>query len=95
VNRIVYLLPLLLATSLSAQQRPGDTAPPAVAAAAYRVLPPVKLYPGVAPGSESSTIPESTTGQAPGRIVRNVVSPDYVPYLARTKCSGRMEHGWV
>ena len=95
MNRLACLLLLLVTTSLSPQQRPAETAPPAVAAGAYRVLPPVKLYPGVAPGSESSTIPESTTGQAPGRIVRNVVSPDYVPYLARTKCSGRMEHGWV
>ena len=72
---------LLLATSLSAQQRPAETAPPAVGAGAYRTLPPVKLYPGVAPGSETWTIPESTTGQAPGRVVRNVVSPEYVPYL--------------
>jgi acetyl esterase/lipase len=45
------------------------------------VLPPVKLYQGVAPGSEGWTIPETTAGQSPGRIVRNVVSPDYVPYL--------------
>jgi acetyl esterase/lipase len=41
----------------------------------------VKLYVGVAPGSEGWTISESTEGQAPGRIVRNVVSPEYVPYL--------------
>ncbi len=74
-------LALLLALPLSAQQQPADTPPPAVAPGAYRVLPPEKLYPGVAPGSESWTIPESTSGQAPGRIIRNVVSPDYMPYL--------------
>jgi hypothetical protein len=36
---------------------------------------------GGPPGSKGWTIPESTDGQAPGRIVRNVVSPEYVPYL--------------
>jgi acetyl esterase/lipase len=72
---------LLLAASLSAQQAPVPNAPPAVAPGAYRVLPAVKLYPGVAPGSESWTIPESTTGEAPRRTIRNVVSPDYAPYL--------------
>jgi acetyl esterase/lipase len=45
------------------------------------VLSPAKLYPGVAPGSEGWSIPESTEGQPPNRIIRNVVSPEYVPYL--------------
>jgi acetyl esterase/lipase len=66
---------------VSAQQTAADNAPPAVAPGAHRVLPPARLYPGVAPGSEGWTIPESTEGQAPSRIVRNVVSPEYVPYL--------------
>jgi acetyl esterase/lipase len=66
---------------LSAQQKPADTLPPAVVPPAYRVQPPVRLYPGVAPGSEKWTIQESTTGQAPNRTIRNVVLPDYVPYL--------------
>ena len=82
MSRAACLLALLFfSTPLSAQQKPADNPPLAVASGAYRVLPPVKLYPGVAPGSEGWTIPESTAGQVPGRIVRNVVSPDYVPYL--------------
>jgi acetyl esterase/lipase len=64
-----------------AQQTPAGPPSPAVAPGAYRVLPAVKLYAGVAPGSESWTIPESTSGQPASRVVRNVVSPDYVPYL--------------
>jgi len=71
---------LLLAAPVQAKQKPADLAPTA-APPAYRVLAPVKLYPGPAPGSEAWTIPESTSGQPSNRIVRNVVSPDYVPYL--------------
>jgi hypothetical protein len=71
---------MLFALPLSAQPK-LDNPPPAVAPGAYRVLPPVKLYPGVAPGSEGWTFPESTGGQSPGGIVRNVASPAYVPYL--------------
>jgi acetyl esterase/lipase len=78
---LTWMLALLLATAWSAHQAPMSTVPPAVVPGAYRVLPPVKLYPGAAPGSESWTIPESTSGDAPRRVVRNVVSPDYVPYL--------------
>jgi acetyl esterase/lipase len=77
----ICIITVLLAGTLSAEQKPIENAPPTVAPGVYRVLPPVKLYQGVAPGSEGWTIPESTAGQAPGRIVRNVVSPDYVPYL--------------
>ncbi len=47
----------------------------------YRVLPPVRLYPGVAPGSAGRRFPETTAGRAPNRVVRNVVAPDYVAYL--------------
>ena len=72
---------LLFAVPLTAQQAPTPAVPLPVAPGAYRALSPAKLYPGVAPGSEGWTIPESTDGQAPGRIVRNVVSPEYVPYL--------------
>jgi acetyl esterase/lipase len=72
---------LLFAMPLSAQQAPTPAVPPPMAPGACRVLPPAKLYSGTAPGSEGWTIPESTDGQAPGRIVRNVVSPEYVPYL--------------
>ena len=72
---------LLFAVPLTAQQAPTPAVQPPVAPGAYRVLSPAKLYPGVTPGSEGWTIPESTDGQAPGRIVRNVVSPEYVPYL--------------
>jgi acetyl esterase/lipase len=74
------VLTLLVAASLSAQPRPPEQIA-APSSGTYRVLPPVKLYVGVAPGSEGWTISESTEGQAPGRIVRNVVSPEYVPYL--------------
>jgi acetyl esterase/lipase len=76
-----FVLALLSAIAVSAQQKPAEKAPPAMAPGAYRVLSPAKLHPGVAPGSEGWTIPESTDGQPPGRIVRNVVSPEYVPYL--------------
>jgi acetyl esterase/lipase len=77
----VWIVAVLLTTPLSAQQTSTNSSSPAVAPGAYRVLPPVKLYPGVAPGSEGWTIPESTSGQPPSRIVRNVVSPDYVSSL--------------
>jgi acetyl esterase/lipase len=75
------LLAVLLATTASAAQKPANSSPPASAPGGYRVLPPVRLYSGAAPGSEGWTIPESTSGQPPNRIVRNVVAPDYVPYL--------------
>ena len=82
MSRAACLLALLFfSTPLSAQQKPADNPPLVAASGTYRVLPPVRLYPGVAPGSEGWTIPESTAGEWPGRIVRNVVSPDYVPYL--------------
>jgi len=71
----MWIVAVLLTTPLSAQQTSTNTTSPAVAPGAYRVLPAVKLYPGVAPGSEGWTIPESTSGQSPRRIVRNVVSP--------------------
>jgi hypothetical protein len=77
MRALTCIFAVLLATPLSAQQKPADNPLPAVAPGAYRVLPPVKLHSGVAPGSESWTIPESTDGS----IVRNVVSPDYVLYL--------------
>ena len=64
-----WIIAVLLITPLSAQQRSTDSPSAAMAAGAHRVLPPVKLYQGVAPGSEGWTIPESTAGQAPGRIV--------------------------
>jgi hypothetical protein len=72
------VLVLLAAASVSAAQaQPAEHTTATVAPATYRVLPPVKLHAGVAPGTEGWTIPESTAGP----IVRNVVSPEYVPYL--------------
>ena len=67
-----WIIAVLLITSLSAQQRSTDSSSPAVAPGTYRVPLPVKLHAGVAPGSETWTIPESTSGQPPSRIVRNV-----------------------
>jgi hypothetical protein len=41
-----WIIAVLLTTPLSAQQRSSDSPSAAVAAGAYRVLPPVKLYQG-------------------------------------------------
>lgn len=77
----ILALALILAASALAQPAPAASPLPAVAPGSFRVLPAVKLYAGVAPGSEAWTIPESTAGQPPARIVRNIVTPDYVPYI--------------
>ena len=54
---------------------------PVAVAGAYRVLLPVKLYLGTAPGSENPAWPERITGDVPDRIIYNVSSPNYTPYL--------------
>lgn len=63
----------------------GPAKPARAAPLTYRVLPPVKLYPGIAPGSETWAYPEKVIGAAPHRVLQNVVSPDYVAYLPTAK----------
>lgn len=83
-NIPAILAAALLATSCQTDVQPPTVAAPPVADVAYQVTDEMKLWPGVAPGSEGWTQeeifqPGSALGQS--AVARNVVDPTLTAYL--------------